>query len=228
MRWIQLAKYISRLVADTTNMKYLKVLIWVAALGTAENVIASDVFPSFVRNAIDFAVPTNTPGCLNDPSFLVGTNYVYKLNGQNFPASVNGHIQSTAEGFSGKTDESTPWKTLTELLAAYQNGSSENEIRALYDDASTNFLTMVYGNEQMKARFQAMGLSITAMQAVWGYDYAGGYLAQVRLSFKDGRREVSQYYFVLKGGRYKVSSLNIPKPDPSLMNIGLFLNKDRS
>lgn len=209
-------------------MKYLKILILVAAWGAVENVIAADVFPDFVRNPVDFIVPTNTPGCVNDPSSLVGTNYVYKMNGQSFPASVNAHIQSTAEGFSGKTDESTPWKTLTELFAAYQNGSPETEVRALYSGNSTNFMTMVYGNEQMKARFKAMGLSITGMQVVWAYDYAGGYLAQVRLSHKDSHSEVSQFYFILEGGKYKVSSINFSKPDASLMNIGLFLNKSSS
>jgi len=205
-----------------------KILNCVATLGAAKELIASDVFPNFEKAPINFAVPTNTPACFSDPNFLVGTNYIYKLNGQIFSNPTEGHIQSVAEGFSGKTDESTPWKTLTELLAAYQNGNPENEIRALYDDTSTNFLNMVYGSEQMKARYQTMTGSITGMQAVMGFDYSGAYLAEVRLNRKDGTYQFMPFYFVLKDNKYKLSAFQDTNTNPILTNIGLFLNKDHS
>ncbi len=209
-------------------MKLIKVLILVAALGAAKNLIASDIFPGFEKTSINFAVPTNTPACFSDPTFLIGTNYIYKLNGQIFSSPAEGHIQSVAEGFSGKTDESTPWKTLTELLAAYQNGNQENEIRALYDDTSTNFLNMVYGSEQMKARFRTMTGSITGMQVVMGFDYSSVYLAEVRLDYKDGTYQVMPFDFVLEANKYKLSAFQDKNTNLILTNIGLFLNKDRS
>jgi hypothetical protein len=206
-------------------MNSIKTLIITLLSVITFNAFSLDVFPKYETGLIVYSVPTNTPGCFSDPDFLVGTNYVYKLKGQVFLNPLEGHIQTLSEGFSGKSDESTPWKTLSELLATYQKGSSESEIRAIYSDLSGSFLSKVYSNEQMKSRYQAVGLSIVNMQAVLGYYYADGYLAQVRLTFKDGRQEVSQFYFVTDGVKYKMSSLRIKKMDPSLINIGLFLNK---
>ena len=62
---------------------------------------------------------------------------------------------------------------------------------------------MVYGNDQMKARYQTMTGSITGMQAVMGFDYSGVYLAEVKLDYKDGSHVVMPYYFVLNATRYK-------------------------
>jgi hypothetical protein len=209
-------------------MKFIKLLMCFVSLGAAKDLVASDIFPKFEKASVNFAVPTNTPYCASDPKFLVGTNYIYKFDGQFFSNPAEGHIQTVAEGFSGKTDEGTPWKTLTELLAAYQNGSSENDVRALYDESSTNFLNMVYGSEQMKARFQTWTGSITGMQVVLACDYLGAYLAEVKLDYKDGHHEVTQFFFALKDTKYKLTALQITKPDPnfpdpSFRNIGVYL-----
>jgi hypothetical protein len=206
-------------------MKYINILIWCAALGVASNVAALDVFPTFEKYQILYAIPTNTPGCLSDPKYLVGTNLIYKLNGQIFSNPIEGHIQTIAEGFSGNTDETSPWKTLTEVLAAYQHGSPENETRAFYDDTSTNFLKMVYGNDQMKARYQTMTGSITGMQAVMGFDYSGAYLAEVKLEYKNGSHVVMPYYFVLNANSYKLCAFQDTNTSPMFTNIGLYLNK---
>ena len=202
------------------------VLSWLIALGTANNLTASDVFPVFEKHLINYSVPTNTLGCLSDTNYLVGTNLIYKLNGQIFLNPADGHIQSIAEGFSGKTDESTPWKTLAEVLAAYQHGSPENETRAIYDNASTNFLNMIYGKnqDQLKARYQTMTGSITGMQVIMGFEYSGVYLAEVKLEYKDGSHVVMPYYFALNADKYKLSAFQDTNTSPILTNIGLLLN----
>jgi hypothetical protein len=186
---------------------------------------AADVFPQFVKNKLSFAVPRNTPGCVSDPGSLVGSNYVYQLNGQVFANPASGHIQSLAEGFSGKSNGSSPWKTLTELLAAYQRGSAETEVRSLYTTSSGEFLNQVYGDAEVKARFQEMGRTISGMQAVMGYDYGGIFMAQVKLQFKGGHQEMTQFCFALEGGRYKLLALPMQKLGPALMNIGMFLSQ---
>jgi hypothetical protein len=155
----------------------------------------------------------------------VGSNYLYKLNGQVFANPASGHIQSLAEGFSGKSNGSSPWKTLTELLAAYQRGSAETEVRSLYTTSSGEFLNQVYGDAEVKARFQEMGRTISGMQAVMGYDYGGIFMAQVKLQFKGGHQEMTQFCFALEGGRYKLLALPMQKLGPALMNIGMFLSQ---
>jgi len=198
-------------------------------LNFANELKAENTFPVFTEQPIKISIPTNMPFYQHDKAFEVGSNVVYSVTGQIFTNAADGHIQTTAEGFSGKTDESTPWKTLTELLAAYQNGNQENEIRALYDDeTSTNFLNMVYGSEQMKARFRTMTGSITGMQVIMGFDYSGAFLGEVRLNYKDGTYQEMPFYFVLKADRYKLSAFQDKNTNPMLTNIGLFLNKDRS
>jgi hypothetical protein len=197
----------------------------IAILGTGISLFASDTFPNFSKTTFDFAVPTNTPWSVMDTNALVGTNYVYKLSGQIFADPESGHIQTVAEGFSGKSDESTPWKTLTELLAAYQKGSDKNLITSLYTANSSKFLNQVYGNDQYKLRFQNIGRSIVGMQAVMGYDFTNIFLAQVKLDFKAGNHEVSQFCFALDGSKYKLIALDIQTPPAALMNIGMFLNK---
>jgi hypothetical protein len=205
-------------------MSSCKCLIAALILWAGNHAFAADVFPQFVKNKLSFTVPRNTPGCVSDPGSLVGTNYVYQLNGQVFANSVSGHIQSLADGFSGKSDGGSPWKTLTELLAVYQRGSGETQIRSLYTKSSSEFLNQVYGDAEVKARFQEMGRTISGMQAVMGYDYGGIYMAQVKLQFKGGHQEMTQFCFALDGGRYKLIALPMQKLGPALMNIGSFLN----
>ena len=103
-------------------MSSCKCLIVALILWAGNHAFAADVFPQFVKNKLSFTVPKNTPGCVSDPGSLVGTNYVYQLNGQVFANPASGHIQSLAEGFSGKSNGSSPWKTLTELLGNMPGG----------------------------------------------------------------------------------------------------------
>ena len=80
------------------------------------------------------------------PAFEVGSNVVYTLNGQIFTNASAGHIQTLAEGFSGATDRSTPWKTLTELLAVYERGARSNAVRRLYTAQSQSFIDEIFTN----------------------------------------------------------------------------------
>lgn len=188
--------------------------------------MSSDVFPAFETDSFDFMVPTNTPGCLKDMNNAVGANYVYHLNGQRVSGN-EGHIQTLAEGFSGKTDESTPWKTLTELLALYQKGGSKQEMIALYDNDSVSFIEMVYG-DKMRASFQASCRSIQKMSVVLGFDCSGYYLAFVRTSYSGGRQNVIPFAFTNNHGKYKVSAPHFTNPPAVFLNVGACLNNART
>jgi hypothetical protein len=186
---------------------------------------ASDVFPVFTNTVVHITVPSKIPGCMSDIGHLVGTNYVYELDGQMF-SDGKGHIQTVTEGFSGKTDEGTPWKTLTELLSFYQNGGSKKDLAALYDETATNYVNLMYGTDEMKERFQAYGRSIINMEIILGCKYSDNYLAFIRIDYKDGHHDITPYFFTLIGTRYKVAAVNLGKPSPSFLNIGVYLNKE--
>lgn len=208
-------------------MKCMNFFTWIFVASICSgDVLASDAFPVFTTTPINITIPASIPGCANDIGHLIGTNYVYELDGQMF-SHDKGHLQTVAEGFSGKTDESTPWKTLTELLAFYQNGGSKNDLAALYDETSTNFINLVYGTDEMKGRFQAFGHSIVGMQIILGCKYSDNYIAAyVRMDYRDGHHDITPFFFTAAGAKYKVIALNIDKPVPSFQNIGLYINKE--
>jgi len=106
--------------------------------------LAQNTFPDFSFANIQINVPTSMAYLQDDSIKINGNNLVYNLNGQIYNIdNGEGHIQTTAEGFSGFTDRSTPWKTLTELLAAYQNNDF-NAVKSLFttagQDSIENFL----------------------------------------------------------------------------------------
>jgi hypothetical protein len=194
-----------------------------AAVGWNEKILAADSFPVFTKSQIAYTIPTNTVGCYMDPTNVVGTNYLYKLDGQVFGGSVEGHIQTFTEGFSGKTDEGTPWKTLTELFAAYQKGSLESDIRPIYSEkTSSDFLRKMYGDKETEARMQAECSAFSSMEVLMGFDYSDGYLAIIKVGYKDGHYNIMPYYFVLEGSHYKVSQIVLRKMNPMLINIFRF------
>jgi hypothetical protein len=208
-------------------MKFTKLFTWIFAVSICSgNVLASDVFPIFTNTPINITIPASIPGGVSDIGHLIGTNYVYQLDGQLF-SDNKGHIQTVTEGFDGKTDEGTPWKTLTELLAFYQNSGSKDNLAGLYDETATNYVNLMYGTDQMKERFQGYGRSIISMQVILCCKYSDNYyLAFIRLDYKDGHHDVIPYFFTLIGAKYKVASVNLGKPSPWLLNIGLYLNKE--
>ncbi|HEY5043966.1 MAG TPA: hypothetical protein VIK53_18490 [Verrucomicrobiae bacterium] len=208
-------------------MKFIRLFTWIFAASIySGDVLASDIFPAFTKTPVNITIPASIPGCASDIGHLIGTNYIYQLDGQLF-SDNKGHIQTVTEGFDGKTDESTPWKTLTELLAFYQNGGSKDDLAALYDEKATNYVNSMYGTDEMKERFQAYGRSIVSMQVILCCKYSDNYqLAFIRLDYKDGHHDIIPYFFTLIGTRYKVAAVNLDKPLPAFLNIGLYLNKE--
>jgi hypothetical protein len=157
-----------------------------------------------------------------DPAFEVGTNVVYTLNGQIFTNTSAGHIQTVAEGFSGTTDKTTPWKTLTELLAVYQQGASSNTIRQLYTFESQPFMDEVFTNADGTSRLHSFGLSITNMQVLLGFNWSNAFYAVTAFGSQGNPVDTMPYLFVQTNGQYLFSEFEIE--DPKLQNIGVFLN----
>lgn len=183
---------------------------------------AADIFPSFSKAPFTVQVPTNTPGFIKDPAFQVGTNAVYTFNGQIFTNANAGHIQTIAEGFSGTTDKSTPWKTLTELLAVSQQGVTSNSFRQLYTPSSQSFIDEIFTNADTSARLYSFGQSITNMQVLMGLDLSNGFYAVTSFCSSNNPPDKMPYFFVQTNGQYFLSYYE--SSETNLSNIAVFLN----
>jgi hypothetical protein len=184
-------------------------LIWFATAAfilVGESAFAEDKFPAFRESAISVTIPTNFPGFVQDSTGeKQGTNVVYHAVGQIFTNASQGHIQLKGEGFSGSSDRSTPWKTLTELISVYQAGSPHEEIRSLHASSAKKIIDDIFKNEAMKSRYQSFGQSVTNAQAVLWLHESGGGIAYLRLDSRDGRQSVLPYYLEKNGNRYEVA-----------------------
>ena len=188
---------------------------------TVSSILAGDVFPAFVEVPLEIKISTNVAGTQIDTTAVVGTNYVYNLNGQIFTNAIDGHIQTTAEGFSGSTDKSTPWKTLSELLAAYQRGCSEKELRLLYSHNSQDYFTDIYKSKEVTDRFKSYGTSITNMNVVLGFDFASGFIAFVKIDHAYGSQK-DPLYFVKSNNKYLLSTYT--SDETNINNIMVYLS----
>ena len=202
-------------------MKRSHLLVGLGILGMAARMMAGDSFPDFSKAQIKITIPTNLPGYEPSPGSEAGRNAVYTINGQIFTNAAAGHIQTTAEGFSGTTDKRTPWKTLTELLAVYQQGCDEKKIRALYTASSQPFLDEVFSKPDNAARLRDYGKSIKGMQVVLGFDLKNGYMVNVNVNDTDSPDDLTPFYFVQTNGVYLLSQFN--DDDPRTANIAVFL-----
>jgi hypothetical protein len=202
--------------------KTLSASLWLTALAIAGCVSAADVFPGFSSGPITVKIDTNTLGYVPDPAFEVGSNVVYTLTGHIFTNASAGHLQTLAEGFSGTTDKSTPWKTLTELLAVYQQGTSSNSIRQLYTAESQPFMDEIFTNADGTSRLRNFGLSVTNMQVLLGFNWSNGFFAVTAFGSQENPYDTMPYYFVQTNGQYLLSEFEMG--EPKLANIGVFLN----
>lgn len=185
---------------------------------------AADRFPAFSRGPIHLRIPTNdTPGYLPDSDHESNGFLIYDFLGQAFTNPVDGHIQTLAEGFSGTTDKSTPWKTLTELLAAYQTGDIQ-KIRDLTDDPV--FEKDMLDNPEHVALFKAYLATVVGMNVVIGFEYRNGFQAFVTVHCRDStNRGVSGFLFLKTGSEYRVATTYHDDNHLENWNLSLYLDK---
>lgn len=205
-------------------MRWLFLFPFAVAMSFGTNVFAENIFPPFVESPITVTFPTNTPGCQSDPSFTVGTNFVYHLRGQVFTNVGDGHIQTTKEGFDGSTDKSTPWKTLTEVLAVYQNGSLESKLRPLYTQNSQAAIDKVSADPAALERMKSMTSKITHMNVIMEVHWTNGvFYSFVDYGSSKGDK-VMPFPFTRSGDKYLLAVDKI-MDQTCLLNIDSFLNK---
>jgi hypothetical protein len=152
---------------------------------------------------------------VSDPANEFGDQAIYHVYGQAFANPADGKLQTVAEGFSGTTDRSTPWKTLTELLAAYQQGVNETKVRSLYTSDAQGFLDSIYSNP---AAFASFAASVTGMNIAIGYYSGTGMVVFVRLHTTTGDEKLPMY-LVQSGGQWLLSQFTASQPrEANIMN----------
>ncbi len=209
-------------------MKKIYCLIVVLLICAMLNEVhAKDTFPDFTMSAIRLYIPIHQlRGVHEDLQHEVGFNLSYNIRGQVFSEPVNGHIQTITEGFSGISNRSTPWETLTELLAAYHNADIQ-AVRELYTDDSQNDIGSFLSDPELLQRFQEFMQNIVEMHILLGFEYKEGLLALTRIDYgvtdPHGRKNVTPFYFVKSGEEYFLSSVNLTEPIDS--NIASYLQE---
>lgn len=193
-------------------MKKIKIIAIVFILSNI--VIAQNQFPDFSFSNIELEVSNSIPGILKEE----GNNensFNYSINGQIYSVEgVDGHIQTLAEGFSGTTDRATPWETLTELLAAYQNNDFE-AVKNCYTNSSQTAISNLFNSESELNEFMSWASQIESIELEVAYEFNSGIYALAQVP----NAGIQPFYFELENGQYKLAYLE----DDSDMNWNIAL-----
>ena len=190
--------------------------------------MAQDVFPEFSPSSTTIHLPINIiQGYHADPDHEVNGYVVYTVHGQFFPQPSKGHVQTLPEGFSGVSDRESPWKTLTELLAAYHSADLA-AIKSLYTPDSQDELDVLFSDPDTQERLTSFMEAISGMDIWLGFDFRGGFLAFVNLHYQNSQSDLMPYYFVKSGAEYLLSAITVPTDETLDVNIILFLQQGHS
>ena len=203
----------------------------VVVSAAAHSSYAEDVFPEFTTSTATIYLPYHTyQGYQEDPDHEEGLNVRYTLeNSQLFTEPATRHIQTLAEGFSGTTDRGTPWKTLTELLAAYQQGDIQ-AVRNLFTPESQGEIDAMLADTDMQQQYLEFMQAIESVDVLLGFEHKNGFLAmiEVRPEGMDSHVKVAPtpVYFVQAGGQYLLSAVTLDEAVDA--NITAFLQQDHT
>lgn len=169
--------------------------------------------PEFKTESIELKFTKFLNGCMSDSINTVGNNLVYNLKGQIF--GQNGVLlPALSDGFSGNTNRSTPWETLSELVAAYQQ-KDVGKIKDLYTKESQQKVSQVFEGENAPKALEALSMC-GKVKVMMGFEYKNGYYAIVETE----KYGVNSNFLVLEKGKYKLSML--ADKSPISWNIALY------
>lgn len=213
-------------------MKILLVIILCACFFSvlAYNAQAEDFFPEFTKSDMTIYLPIRAiEGYEADPNHELGLNVKYTLeNSQLFTEQATGHIQTIEEGFSGTTDRSTPWRTITELVAAYQRQDID-AVRSLFTEESQSKIDEILADPELKERYFEFMQAIQSVNVLVGFDYKDGYFAMLEIRYKDmlpdERVAPSPVFLKKQANMYIMSATKLEAEDTMDANIALFLQQ---
>ncbi len=197
------------------------IVVLMALVGHAD---ATDVFPEFSTSEVRVYIPIEDiiQAYQEDIEHEVGFNFSYNINGQ-FMDPGQGHVQTMAEGFSGKSDKGSPWKTLTELLAAYHNADIAS-VKSLYTPESQEYIEELLSEQAVKERFINYMKVIEGMDIKMGFYHKNGFVAFVDLDLGETaefRYRLTPFFLVPRGSEYFLSYVKLDEAITA--NISLFL-----
>lgn len=165
--------------------------------------IAQNTFPDFTFGNVQISLPISMVYIQSDSTNINGDDLVYNLTGQMFNINNGeGHIQTISEGFSGVTDRSTPWKTLTELLAAYQNNDF-NAVKSLFTAAGQDSIDIFLPTPADITQYMSQTSTIQSIDIYCAYELEGRIIAHTKIPQFDG---VMPFFFEEVNGQYLVST----------------------
>ena len=207
--------------------RFVMCVLCLVTMGISSQVKAQDVFPEYEKSSKRLYIPIEQIqlGYQEDVKNEVGFNFSYNVNGQIFMNPADGHIQTIAEGFSGITDKSTPWKTLTELLAAYQRTDAD-AVKALYTPDSQTAINDLLSDPEVAVRFTRYMQAIQGLDVLLGFDYRDGFFTIVKTQYNDATSELVSFYFVPNGSGYWLKAATFDEAITA--NISLFLQTGHS
>lgn len=203
------------------------VFMLIALMLLSPAVQAEDIFPEFIESAIAVDVPLDELLAYQEDlqHTASGDRLQYILRGQFFSDPAQGHIQTLAEGFSGNpTDRSTPWKMITELLAAYQKGDLATA-NSFYDPESLAYIEQALADPAQKEKYIALMRKISGIDVLLGFHHKNGFLAITNVHFdlgEAGMQSQIQPIFLRKfGDQYQMSRTVLDEPVDK--NVAIFL-----
>jgi len=180
-------------------MKIARIFALVFGLGCA--LLADDRFPAFETKAIEMKFPVrNFAPQLNSGEELSAGKLTSKFTGQIF---LKGEGILELEKFSGSTDQSTPWKTLTELFVSYRTGDV-SKIASFYLESDQPEVVSLFRDPVSGAGMIEYGKKITGAEVVLAIEGPTDIFALVRIRDADGVSHLP-YRFVKINGRYKAA-----------------------
>jgi len=191
--------------------KFIIFTVIYTALNSA--VFSQTKIPEFKTSDVEIRFTKFLNGCMADPANTVGNELVYKLKGQVF-SDEEGNIPLISEGFSGKTNQATPWETLSEIVAAYQK-KDVKKIKSLYNKSSQAKVSSVFEGENAQNALSTLS-QCGSVKVLMGFEYNDGYYAIVETE----NLGINSNYFVLEKGKYKLSVLT--DKNPASWNLALY------
>ena len=183
-------------------------MLWLPSSTYAQNSI-----PAFTTSDIELKFTKFLNGCMKDSLNTVGNNLLYKLKGQQF--GENGiNLPQISDGFTGKTNQATPWEVLSELIYAYQQ-KDVKKIKELYNSASQEKVVKVFEGENAQAALTALS-ECGKVKALMGFEYKNGYYVIVETE----KYGINYNYLIKEKGKYKLSMLE--EKSPLTWNIALY------
>jgi len=190
-----------------------KILIIIGFFAFSYYGISQNLIPEFKTESIEIRFTKYLNGCMPDPENTIGNEYVYRLKGQIFKDN-DGRIPSLQDGFNGKTAQSTPWETLSELVAAYK-AKDVKKIKSLYNKSSQAKVSAIFEGENAQNALNTLS-QCGEVKILMGFEYQNGYYAIVETE----NLGINSNYFILEKGKYKLSAL--ADKNPASWNLALY------